>query len=199
MASFVARDTIFQYNELSFTPYTAITIGWGWHTVVGNNSYMQGQRVLANRLHDIVLGLFDGGAVYTLGNQPGSVLAGNHIARQHDFLAALYHDDGSGGWHDYDNVIELLGHGKGRGSGECAKCMPWVSMWTAYCHDINVTSNFVDCNCINNAGTRTSVSNTTTVTKGGKWPAKAQQVIHDAGPRYSRRFMMQGHGIAGDS
>jgi hypothetical protein len=82
MTSFIARNTTFAHNDISGTPYTALSVGWGWHTAVGNSSYAAGHRVLGNSLHDIVQRLYDGGAVYTLGNQPDSVLAYNHIRGQ---------------------------------------------------------------------------------------------------------------------
>jgi hypothetical protein len=100
-----------------------------------------------------------------------------------DFLAALYHDDGSGGWTDHSNVVHGLGKGKGKGQGVCADCMPWVSMWSPYSHDITVTANYVDCDCVDNAGTRTKVAGTVVVPTGGVWPAPAQEVIAKAGPR----------------
>ena len=54
--------------------------------------------------------MFDGGSVYTLGNQPGSALTRNHIYEQQHYFkgSALYHDQGSGGWLDKENVVHSL-------------------------------------------------------------------------------------------
>jgi hypothetical protein len=59
----------------------------------------------------------DGGALYTLGPQPNSVIERNHIVNHGPNVSAitnpggerpnaLYHDNGSGGFLDRNNVIE---------------------------------------------------------------------------------------------
>jgi hypothetical protein len=89
--------------------------------------------------------MFDGGSVYTLGNQPGSALTRNHIYEQQHYFkgSALYHDQGSGGWLDKENVVHSLAgprHGAGNSpSSGCFHSMPWITMWNAGIHDSEAT------------------------------------------------------------
>lgn len=78
-AAFITANTTYEHNNISDTPYTAITLGWGWATEVGKRGYSCCQRVVANVIASATLLLFDGGSVYTLGNQPHSTIARNHI------------------------------------------------------------------------------------------------------------------------
>lgn len=67
------RRTVVEHNQISHTPYTAISFGWGgWHTntlnalnptIVGDN------RISANMIDDFLTTLPDGGAIYTQGPQ----------------------------------------------------------------------------------------------------------------------------------
>lgn len=62
--------------ELRDLPYTGISVGWRWdptptschHNLIENN-----------HIHHIMQKLSDGGGIYTLGRQPGTVLRGNRI------------------------------------------------------------------------------------------------------------------------
>ena len=47
--------------------------------------------------------LHDGGAIYTLGNQPGTLIAGNHIHDNRGGPGGIYLDEGSG-------FIEITGN-----------------------------------------------------------------------------------------
>ncbi|MBI1375585.1 MAG: hypothetical protein GC159_22975 [Phycisphaera sp.] len=72
----LARDTKVEHNEVRYTPYTGISIGWMWNptpTPAKNNS------TSFNHIHHVMQLLSDGGGIYTLGLQPGSTLSGNHI------------------------------------------------------------------------------------------------------------------------
>lgn len=64
------------HNEIRNLPYTGISVGWAWSpetTVCGEN------RIEHNHIHHIMQILSDGGGIYVLGRQPGTVLAANHI------------------------------------------------------------------------------------------------------------------------
>lgn len=111
------RDTTLEHNEIADLPYTGISVGWGWgETDAGGVAYANpwtyetptpcgGNRVLANHIHHVMLKRTDGGAIYTLGNQAGTVLRGNYI---HDngpgVPGGVYLDQGSGFIEVADNV-----------------------------------------------------------------------------------------------
>ena len=99
------RQTLIAWNELSDLPYSAISVGWGWdrRDVPGNPA---GRNVIAyNLIHDYMLKLQDGGGVYLLGAQPGTVIEGNVILRQRHTGGGLYLDDGSRGETVTGNVV----------------------------------------------------------------------------------------------
>merc|ERR1712070_885261 len=95
---FIAAGTQIVHNEISNSSYSAVTVGWGWHSEVGNASYARQNAVVGNYIRGSMQLLFDGGDIYTLGDQPGSVAAYNHIQGHLDCVKTngLYHDDGSG-------------------------------------------------------------------------------------------------------
>ncbi|VAX37789.1 hypothetical protein MNBD_PLANCTO02-885, partial [hydrothermal vent metagenome] len=63
-------------NKIHSMPYTGISVGWKWdskptschHNIIENN-----------HIHHVMQTLSDGGGIYTLGRQPGSVLRKNQI------------------------------------------------------------------------------------------------------------------------
>ncbi|MFA6243747.1 MAG: right-handed parallel beta-helix repeat-containing protein, partial [Candidatus Hydrogenedentales bacterium] len=109
------QETVVAHNEFADLPYSAISIGWGWgEQDSGGGSYAipfvyeaptpaKDNRIEFNHIHNVMLSRDDGGAVYTLGNQPGSIIRGNHI---HDCVnnpGGIYLDEGSG-------FIEITGN-----------------------------------------------------------------------------------------
>lgn len=106
----LARDTRIEANHLHDLTYTGISVGWMWNdtpTPCGGN------QILGNHIHHVMQLLSDGGGIYTLGRQPGTVLAGNHI---HDIPVNLgraesngmFLDEGSTGLLIERNIIHGL-------------------------------------------------------------------------------------------
>jgi hypothetical protein len=62
--------------NISELPYTGISVGWRWNPTPGP---CQQHRIADNHIHHVMQVLSDGGGIYTLGRQPGTVLTGNHI------------------------------------------------------------------------------------------------------------------------
>lgn len=72
----LTQNTAIDRCEVCDSPYTGVSLGWAWHdspTVAKENM------VLGCHLHHNMQLLSDGGAIYTLGLQPGSRLAFNRI------------------------------------------------------------------------------------------------------------------------
>lgn len=90
--------TTLAHNEICDLPYSGISVGWGWGmTDAGGSPYYsplvydtptacRGNHIEYNHIHHCMLRRNDGGAIYTLSRQPGTIVRGNHI-----------HDDGPGG------------------------------------------------------------------------------------------------------
>lgn len=64
------------HNEVCHVNYSGICVGWGWTLL---ESGMSGNRIEANYVHHFARRLYDAGGLYTLSNQPGSVMRNNRI------------------------------------------------------------------------------------------------------------------------
>ena len=64
------------HNEVCHVNYSGICVGWGWTSL---ESGMKNNRIEANYVHHFARRLYDAGGLYTLSNQPGSVMRNNRI------------------------------------------------------------------------------------------------------------------------
>ena len=92
------EGTVIAHNEIFDIPYSGISMGWGWGMPdAGGGAYAcsviyqtptaaRNNRIEFNHIHDLMRMRNDGGAIYMLSRQPGTVIRGNHI-----------HDSGPGG------------------------------------------------------------------------------------------------------
>lgn len=95
-----ATDIEIAYNEIHHVPYTGISLGWGWggHDTDPNDPTIDGGHyVHHNHIHNIMQKMYDGGAVYTLGSQPGTRVEYNVFHDQYHDYGTMYWDDGSRG------------------------------------------------------------------------------------------------------
>ncbi|MBR2102632.1 MAG: right-handed parallel beta-helix repeat-containing protein [Prevotella sp.] len=76
-AGYVSNVNIVQ-NVVSNVNYSGICIGWGW---TPRRSGMHHNTVSGNHIHRYARQLYDAGGIYTLSNQPNSLITGNRIAR----------------------------------------------------------------------------------------------------------------------
>ncbi|MBR5083633.1 MAG: right-handed parallel beta-helix repeat-containing protein [Prevotella sp.] len=74
-AGFV-RDVTIDSNEVSHVNYSGICVGWGW---TPHDTGMANNRITRNHVTDFALQLYDAGGIYTLSNQPGSLIEGNTV------------------------------------------------------------------------------------------------------------------------
>lgn len=90
-----ANSVEISHNEIHDGYYTAVSVGWVWgysYSVTYNN------KICDNLIYNIGQGwLSDMGGIYTLGNQPGTVISGNIIHN----VAADPDEGGYGGWGIY--------------------------------------------------------------------------------------------------
>ncbi len=110
----ICAKTLIRHNDVSRTLYSSIAVGWSHDKNVGA---CRENVIEWNHVHDVLLLLDHGGAVYTLGNQPGTVIRGNHIHGTHwtklhgkykrpDWAAGgLAFDDGSSGFTVEKNIL----------------------------------------------------------------------------------------------
>ena len=105
----IVKNTTIQHNEIFDFPYTGIAVGWSWGYSPTNCA---GNLIAYNHIHHIMKLIEDGGAIYTLGQQPGTIIRGNviHDCLMGPFAAApgqigIYLDEGSGPFLIEDNIV----------------------------------------------------------------------------------------------
>ncbi|HNT87513.1 MAG TPA: right-handed parallel beta-helix repeat-containing protein, partial [Candidatus Hydrogenedentes bacterium] len=98
------------HNLVTDMPYTGISIGFRWDE---SETSQRNCLVEYNKVHDVMKMLADGGAIYTLGFQPGTVLRGNLLYDVHRSAFAhggapnngIFFDQGSKGYLVEQNII----------------------------------------------------------------------------------------------
>jgi len=104
------EGTIVAHNEVFRLPYSGVSMGWGWgeeDAGGGAPNYhqpfrystptpAQKNRIEHNHIHHVMQELQDGGAIYTLGNQPGTIIRANHLHDNRGVPGGIYLDEGSG-------------------------------------------------------------------------------------------------------
>jgi hypothetical protein len=79
-----------EHNEVAYTNYTAISVGYGWTSTV---NAMASNKINNNNIHHAVQILADGAGIYTLSNQqPSSQMQYNYL---HDYQTSTWADYGS--------------------------------------------------------------------------------------------------------
>jgi hypothetical protein len=197
------RDLDVTHNDIGHTPYSGMSIGWGWgyaspcsmqaseglSTCEHGTNYAGGNQVTGNYIHDVMNTLYDGGPIYTNGGQGEdgagveSVLAGNYVSIGNHDDNMLYQDEGSSYWHTYDNVVNFAAGGN------------WIGMWTPTINNITIgPGNYSSTTATNNNGTDITYT-APTIVSDGAWPAGARAIMNAAGV-LSRP---QGQGYGDDS
>lgn len=105
------EGTRIAHCEICRLPYSGTSMGWGWGMEdAGGGGYKQphrysdptpakNNRIEYNHIHDVMTKMDDGGGIYMLGRQPGTILRGNHVhdcPSRRGWSQGLYLDEGSG-------------------------------------------------------------------------------------------------------
>lgn len=124
----ITERTTVTHNEVADLPYTGISVGWKWDATP---TATKDNVVEFNHIHHVMQLLSDGGGVYVLGFQPGSIIRGNliHDVTRSTTLAAnanngIFLDNGSKGWHIEGNIIYAAADGATRMNADPAE-MTW--------------------------------------------------------------------------
>ncbi len=72
------RNCTVRDNVVSKMNYSGICIGWGWTPLYTG---MEHNNIVGNKVSDYARQLYDAGGIYTLSNQPGSVIRDNDISQ----------------------------------------------------------------------------------------------------------------------
>ena len=137
-----ARSVSVSHNLIEHGAYSGISLGWGWGWASGcdlqakegltdcrhGTNYAGDNRIVGNRINDVMRTLYDGGAIYTLGGQAGdgsahSVVAGNAVSQAGRCFHIIYHDEGSSAWQTDGNLVLN------------DSCGDWLGIWEPTAHD----------------------------------------------------------------
>ena len=151
------------HNDFKLLPYTAISLGWGWNNKI---SVAKNNEISYNRIDSIVLLLKDGGAIYTLSAQPGTIIHHNFISNQPNGSGALYPDQGSSFMSWNNNVVKDVAR--------------WIHIWTS-----SIANDTIENNYHNNLdellqGENNVITNNVLV-NNVNWPKNAMDIISTAG------------------
>jgi len=105
-----SADTRVAHNVIYDLPYTGVSIGYRWDTTPTSQVRCVAEY---NHIYDVMKTLADGGGIYTLGFQPGTILRGNLIHDVHRSAYAhggapnngFFIDEGSTGFRFESNVV----------------------------------------------------------------------------------------------
>jgi hypothetical protein len=108
-AFFVDTLTV-THNHIQRTAYNGINLGWGWRNFPDSTT-CRNNTVSANRFVDILTRLHDSGAIYTIGQMPGTTIDQNYVkgipAATSGPTYGLHNDEGSAYITENDNVLDI--------------------------------------------------------------------------------------------
>jgi len=136
-----SADTRIAHNEIHDLPYSGISIGYRWDTTPTSQVRCVAEY---NHIYDVMKKLADGGGIYTLGLQPGTVLRGNYIHHVHRSAYAFggapnngfFIDQGSKGFRFESNTVHATPGGAVR-FNQCERA--WHSWENNRFDDASVT------------------------------------------------------------
>ena len=145
LLGFFCKDVRYDRNDIYGTPYGAIALGWWWGNAKLPESQNAGNNSISyNRIGHTHTMLTDGGMIYMLGRQPGSVARRNYL---YDGPRCIYPDDGSSGWLIEENFVVSL-------------FQLWLHIDSDRNYDIRMVNNHVKDNRLCNSGNGTTIEGT---------------------------------------
>ena len=187
----------FQYNQMENTPYSGLSIGWGWWNYNGSEGAVvpnqasivcRDNTITNNSFYNSITTLADGGAIYTLSEMPNTIISENYIKSiGTEGVEAAFHirgihiDEGTKHVYGEKNVIDI------KPEFACIDCGDWgwkgENTWK---HNYSTSDLYTT--------TGTFEPDTQMLDKvvdvNAQWDDEAQSVIANAGPKeeYARRF-----------
>lgn len=171
---FYANNITIQNNDISELPYSGISLGWGW----GSDTYPSGGHIVkGNRIANTCSVFEDGGAIYMLGDMPGTVLSENYLSGCGGY-GAIYFDSGTAHVTAEQNVITesaswLQGLDNANDKGDGVKSL-YRTVQNNWCDTAGLA------NYDKNTDTTTTVQEPTVIS-AGNIPAEAQSIMNAAG------------------
>lgn len=136
ISGFFTEAVEISHNDIQGVPICGIALGWWWGNGEIPPSTVQRDNIIAsNRVVDTQQQLpKDGGAIYVLGEQPGSRIEGNYVRSS---TRTIYPDDGAAYWTITRNVVDPRDPESAGGQKS-----PWLHLWTDRIHDLVIVDNY---------------------------------------------------------
>ena len=164
------------HNDIACTPYTGISLGWGW----GKDVKDAKDNVIAyNKIIDVVWPTHDGAHIYVLSPNYNTYINNNYMSGSGDIRGGVYPDEGAAHLNIFHNVIENVEQ-------------YWIyARPGVYLRDINAFQNYVDTDKVY-IDERNVILHENTIVTNGKWPAAAQAIINEAGVSANYKHLLDG-------
>ncbi|WP_405088501.1 ricin-type beta-trefoil lectin domain protein [Microbispora sp. NBC_01389] len=181
ISAYFADTLSIQHNRIEKTPWSGITLGWGWWNFDGSSGSIAPNRptttaknntISYNHIIDTVQRLSDTAPIYTLGNQPGTTITNNYlqgVPSGHKY--GLHPDEGSGNMTFRDNVLSV------------DKNVTWLINSDDFGrkHDLSITQTYGPINKVSNKNLPNSTVQDILVSSDYVWPSQAYGIAVNSG------------------
>ena len=110
ITAFFVDGLIVEHNHIQHTAYNGISLGWGWVNFQDSTT-CRDNSVSYNRFVDTLSRLHDSGAVYTIGQMPGTQINENYVQGIPPATSGptygLHNDEGTAFIVENDNVLDI--------------------------------------------------------------------------------------------
>ncbi|MEV1317238.1 ricin-type beta-trefoil lectin domain protein [Micromonospora arborensis] len=181
ISAYFADTLTIQHNRIEKTPWSGITLGWGWWNFDGSSGSIVPNRptttarnntISYNHIIDTVQRLSDTAPIYTLGSQPGTTITNNYlqgVPAGHKY--GLHPDEGSAYITFRDNVLSV------------DKNITWMINSDDFGrkHDLSITQIYGPINKVSNKNLPNSTVGDILVSSDYVWPAVAYGIAASSG------------------
>lgn len=181
ISAYFADGLSIQRNRIEKTPWSGVTLGWGWWNFDGSSGSIAPNRptttaknntISHNHFIDTVQKLSDTAPVYTLGNQPGTTITNNYmqgVPSGHKY--GLHPDEGSGNITFRDNLLSV------------DKNITWLINSDDFGrkHDLSITQTYGPINKVSNKNLPNSTVQDILVSSDYVWPSQAYSIAVNSG------------------
>nr|WP_245571100.1 RICIN domain-containing protein [Catelliglobosispora koreensis] len=196
ISAYFADTLTVQRNRIEKTPWSGITMGWGWWNFDGSSGSIAPNRptttaknnnISYNHIIDTVQRLSDTAPIYTLGSQPGTTIVNNYlqgVPSGHKY--GLHPDEGSAFITFRDNVLSV------------DKNVTWLINSDDFGrkHDLSITQTYGPINKVSNKNLPNSTIHDILVSSDYVWPAAAYAIAVNSGLEDSYRDIIPQSNLA---
>jgi hypothetical protein len=110
ITAFFVEGLVIEHNQIQSTAYNGINLGWGWRNFKDSTT-CKDNVISRNRFIDTLSRLHDSGAVYTIGQMPGTQINENYVRGIPPATTGptygLHNDEGTAYLVENDNVLDI--------------------------------------------------------------------------------------------